>query len=76
MPPVAVTDLGVVAPRLDAGNAQPLVMIDFLVLVVQGLVGSLTVLAGWGKLETRNGGRGQIPEPDTFALRGKFAGAR
>ena len=51
-------------------------MIDFLVLVVQGLVGSLTVLAGWGKLETRNGGRGQIPEPDTFALRGKFAGAR
>ena len=50
-------------------------MIDLFVLVVERLVRSPAVGSGRGKLETGNGRGGEVPEPDTFSLRGKFASA-
>jgi hypothetical protein len=71
----AIADLGVVASRLDPRDAQALVVVDFLVLVVQGLVGTPVVLSGRGKLKLRNGRGGQIPQSDAFSLRCRFIGA-
>src|SRR5262245_25526329 len=71
----AIADLGVVAARLHAGDAQPLVVVDLLVLVIQGLVGTPIVLSGRRKLKFRDGRGGQIPQSDAFSLRGRFIGA-
>src|SRR6266702_1325746 len=78
LPCIGIADLRVVAAGLDAGGARPLIMVDLLVLVIQGLVRTPVGLAGRRKLEAGNGLRRQIPEPDALALalRGGFAGKR
>src|SRR5215216_1815184 len=40
----AIADLGIIASRLHSRDAQALVVVDFLVRVVQGLVGTPVVL--------------------------------
>src|SRR5436305_4689603 len=72
LPGIAIADLGIVPPGLDTGDAQALVMIDLLVPIIQGLVGSPTILAGGRKLKIRDRCGGQVPEPDAFALRRKL----
>src|SRR3954471_19104666 len=68
LPRIGIADPGVVAAGLDAGDAQPLVVVDLLVFVVQALVRPPLGLSGRGELEAGDRLRRQIPEPNTLAF--------
>src|SRR3954471_10393867 len=68
LPCTGIADPGVVAAGLDAGDAQPLVVVALLVLVVQALVRPPLGLPGRRELEPGDRLRRQIPEPNTLAF--------
>src|SRR5215831_13241622 len=73
LPGAGIADLGVIASGRDAGEAQPFVMVDFLVLVAEGQVGSPRVLSGRRKLKSGDGRAGEVPQANAFALRAELA---
>src|SRR5262249_11446171 len=75
LPRIWIANLGIVMSRLNARYPQALVVVNFLVLVVQGLVWAPFVLGGRRQLKARNGCGRKIPKPDAFSLRAELAGA-
>ena len=62
-PAFLVLELGVVAPRRHARDAQPLVVVHRAVAVIDALIGPIIVGAGRREIKFRDRGR-QIPETD------------
>src|SRR5262249_42858119 len=63
-----VGELDVVAPRLDAADAQAFVVIDLAVTIVLALVGTPLVLAGGRQIKLLHRVRRQVPEADAAAI--------
>src|SRR3954451_4904602 len=66
--PDPVRKLDIVAAGLDAGDPQPLVVVNGSVTIVLALVGTPGVLSRWRHLQTGDRVQGEIPEPHASAI--------